>query len=189
MIKKLLFLIILVVVLVLALPTAIGYYLSPLDKLERVDTIVVVSGGETELRVEEGVSLYKAKYAPKIIFSGAAKEGEVSNALAMKRLAIKAGVPAEDILIEENSKDTKENAINTSLILKQYNFKSIILTTSPYHQKRAHQLFKKYSPEVKIINWSSKDSNWRKFGWWRNDYGVKLTISELMKTLYINSKD
>lgn len=187
--KKLFIAIIIAILIVIITPLAIGFYLSPKDQLEKADAIVVISGGETDARVSEGVSLYNQKYAPKIIFSGAAREGDVSNALAMKRIAIREGVPANDIIIEEDSRDTKENAANTAEIIKKNNYKSIILATSPYHQRRANQNFQKMLPDIKIINWSAKDSKWRKYGWWKTKEGINLTVSELLKIVYTKSKE
>lgn len=187
--RKILLSLLIAVFVVVASPLVVGYYLSPQDKLEKGDVVVVVSGGETEARIKEGVSIYKQGYAPKIIFAGAAREGEVSNALAMKRIAISAGVPSENIFIEENSKDTKENAKNSAEIIRKNNFNKIILTTSPYHQRRTYQNFRKELPEATLINWSAKDSKWRKYGWWRTEEGRQLTFSELAKVLYLSTKD
>ncbi|MCL5094217.1 MAG: YdcF family protein [Patescibacteria group bacterium] len=176
--------------LVFAIPLTIGFYLSPRDALGKADVIVVLSGGETEARVKEGIWLYKEKYAPKIIFSGAAKEGSVSNALSMKKIALDQGIPEQDIILEENSKDTNENAKFTAEILKKESYGKIILTTSPYHQRRAYKNFSKYLPgnEV-IINWPAKDSTWRKFGWWNKEESIQLTLSELAKNIYTSAKE
>lgn len=186
--KKLFSAIIISILVVIAIPLIIGYYLSPRDKLEKSDAIVVVSGGETEARIKEGIWLYKNDYAPKIIFAGAAREGDVSNALAMKRIAVKSGIPSSSIIIEENSRDTEENAKNTTEIIKREGYKTIILSTSPYHQRRAYQNFKNNLPDLKIINWSAKDSKWRKFGWWKTEDGIRLTFSEILKITYTKTK-
>lgn len=188
--RKFFIAIIISISIVIAIPLAIGFYLSPRDKLEKADIIVVVSGGEIKARVKEGVWLYNSDFAPKILFSGAAKEGDVSNALSMKRIAISLGVSPDDILVEEESRDTEENAEFSSKIIKGFGAESIILTTSPYHQRRAYLNFKKYLGEdTKIINWSAKDSTWRKSGWWRNKESTRLTISELLKTFYTKTKE
>ncbi len=189
MMRKFTIAIIIVFSLVVLTPVVIGMYLSPQDKLSEADMIVVVSGGEMEARIKEGVWLYKSEYAPKLLFSGAAKEGDVSNALSMKRIAMRDGVPAEDILIEEESRDTDENAVYASKIIKGEGAESIILTTSPYHQRRTYKNFASNLGEgFKIINWSAKDSTWRKLGWWRNSDSVRLTVTELLKIVYTETK-
>jgi uncharacterized SAM-binding protein YcdF (DUF218 family) len=167
------------------LPILVAYYLSPQDKLEKADGIVVVSGGDTNLRINEGVTLYKDGWAQKIIFSGAAATGEVSNALAMKRIAISKGIPSSDILIEEDSKTTSENADFAAKYIKDSGMKSIILVTSPYHQRRAFQEFQRaLGKDFKIINHSAKDETWRKKGWWEDPNARFLTFGEIVKNFY-----
>ena len=90
---------------------AAGFYLSPQDELEKADAIVVISGGETDTRTEEGVLLFNQGYAPLMIMSGAARDEGTSNAQAMKLMALRLGVPEDKILIEEQSKNTLDNAI------------------------------------------------------------------------------
>lgn len=185
MLKKLLFAILIGFIVVGLIPIIIAVYLSPQDELQKADTIVVISGGDTDARIEEGVKIYFQKWAPKIIFSGAAASGDVSNALAMKRIAISKGVPESDILIEENSKTTKENAQLSTQFIKDLGAKKIILITSPYHQRRAYLEFKNALGEsVEIINHSAIDETWRKKNWWENENARFLTFGEILKSVY-----
>lgn len=185
MFKKLIVSVFIAVIAVIFVPMLIALYLSPQDTLGKVDAIVVVSGGNTDARISEGVKLYLQKWAPKLIFSGAAAEGDVSNALAMKRIAVTKGVPAADILIEENSKTTAENAEFTAKVIHDNEFKSIILVTSPYHQRRAYTQFRyELGKEFIILNHSAKDETWRKKNWWENANARFLTLGEIMKNFY-----
>jgi len=185
MVKKLLIAIFIAVLIVVATPLAISVYLSPQDALAKADAIVVISGGDTDARIEEGVNLYMQKWAPIIIFSGAAASGDVSNALAMKRIAVSKGVPTDAVLIEEKSKTTAENALYTTEILRKKEMKSIILVTSPYHQRRANNEFRKQlGKDFTIINHSAKDTTWRKKNWWENANARFLTIGEILKNFY-----
>ena len=163
-----------------------GFYLSPQDDLARSDAIVVVSGGETSQRVAEGVKLYKADWARVLIMSGASRDARDSNAAAMKRMAVSAGVPADKIITEEKSMNTFENAAYVRDIIEQNKFNQLILVTSPYHQRRAALVFSKAlnGLPVKIINHSSLDSAWRKNGWWLDEWARTLTWSEVKKVSY-----
>jgi len=185
MIKKLLIAVFIAVVLVIFVPMLIAVYLSPQDSLKKVDAIVVVSGGDTDARISEGVKLYLQKWAPKLVFSGAAAEGDVSNALAMKRIAVSEGVSADNILIEENSKTTAENADFTAKVLNENGIKSIILVTSPYHQRRAYNEFRTaLGKDYVILNHSAIDTSWSKKSWWENANARFLTLAEIMKNFY-----
>jgi uncharacterized SAM-binding protein YcdF (DUF218 family) len=174
------------VCLVVSLPIFIGWYLSPQDPIEKADVIVTVSGGDNNARIRKTVELYKEGWAPVILYSGAAAEGEVSNAEAMRNISVKMGVPKADILIEEASEDTGQNAEFSSAIIKEKDFRSMILVTSPYHQRRTMELFKKQLGEdFKIVNRSAVDEDWRKKGWWEDEQGRILTVGELGK-IFIN---
>ncbi len=164
------------------------YYLAPQDSLTKADAIVAVSGGETTSRTLGAVKLYDQGYAPVIIFSGAAQDPtSVSNAQAMKLIAVKAGVPAASIYLEEDSADTYENAQNTARIIKDRGITSIILVTSPYHQRRASIEFRRaLGKDVKIINHSTSDENWRRSAWWKNTYSLNLTLSEFQKIIFLH---
>ena len=167
----------------------IGFYLSSQDKLEKAQVIIVISGGETRGRTNEGVNLYFEGYAPKIIFSGAARDQEksgISNAEMMTEIAQAAGVPEKAIILEEKSQTTFENAQNIQKILEENHWRSLILVTSPYHQKRAYFSFKKALGEnYTIINRSATDSKWRKNGWWKTASGWYLSLNELQKIFYL----
>lgn len=171
----------------IALLYGVGFLLSPQDALERSDVIVAVSGGETQARAAEAVRLYRDGKAPVILFSGAALDPESpSNALVMRNQAIAMGVPAEAILVEERSKNTNQNALETAPILRELGAQQIILVTSPYHQRRTSIVFRRMLGKgVRVLNHSAPDQNWRRNHWWATPYSRDLTISEVQKVLYI----
>lgn len=175
------------IVLIVGSVVGIGYFLSPQSQLKQADVIVAVSGGETEKRAREAISLYRRGYADRILFSGAAEDKSgPSNAAAMRNQAIAAGVPAADIIVEEDSADTRENAINSTLLLQKMGAQSILLVTSPYHQRRASTSFRQtLGPDVDIINHSATDSLWSKSSWWTEPGATWLTLDELQKTIYV----
>jgi uncharacterized SAM-binding protein YcdF (DUF218 family) len=175
-----------IVGLIVGTVIGIGYFLSPQSQLHPADLIVAISGGETQQRTSEAVQLYKAGYAPLLLFSGAAADRSgPSNAAAMRADAIADGVPPAAILIEENSTNTAENATETAPIIHSIDAHTIILVTSPYHQRRAsidfHQAL---GSSVTIINHSSSDSIWRKSTWWQHPDTIGLSVSELQKILF-----
>lgn len=164
-----------------------GFYLSPQNKLVPADAIVVISGGETDLRVKEGTKLFQQGWAGLLIMSGAARDAGESNAEAMKRLAIGLDVPADKILVEKEARNTVDNAVYTRELMSDHQIKSIILVTSPYHQRRAFIVFSHYlDGQVSIINHSAADSAWRKNGWWNNAWARAITLSELQKIIYLS---
>lgn len=153
-----------------------------------VSAIVAISGGDTSARTAEAIRLYQAGWANTIIFSGAAvdKSGP-SNALVMKQQAIDAGINATNILIEEQSETTKENASETKSIFDQYGIKSAILVTSAYHQRRAGLEFRSANPGVTVLNHPvASDKHWGSF-WWLTPNGWALAIPEVVRSLILST--
>ena len=173
-------------VIVIAGIIAVGFYLSPQNELKPADAIVVISGGETDQRVKEGVELFHQGLAPTLIMSGAARDSGISNAAAMQRSAVAQGVAEERILVEDKAQDTLGNAKYVRELLSDHDIKSIILVTSPYHQRRADLTFRRYlGKDFPIINHSAADSAWRKNGWWKDTWARHLTFQELGKIIYL----
>lgn len=176
-----------IAIIVLAgLIVSVGFYLSPQSPLRLADAIVVISGGETDQRVAEGVELFQQNWAPVMIMSGAARDEGISNAAAMQQMAVKLGVSVDKILLDEEARDTLDNAKNVRSLIQVHGIKSIILVTSPYHQRRALLTFRHFlGDEFTIINHSAADSAWRKNGWWLSSWARHLTWTELSKILFL----
>jgi uncharacterized SAM-binding protein YcdF (DUF218 family) len=132
------------------------------------------------------VSLYKAGYSANLIFSGAAADASgPSNAKAMASAAETAGVPKSAIHLDETAANTEQNAANVASIIHDQGYHSIILVTSPYHQRRADIVFRRtLGSSFVIINHSSVDQQWRRSHWWATAYSRELTAGELQKVVY-----
>lgn len=173
---------------------ALGSFLEPndlrgcsqapdgLSNCQTADAIVAISGGDTDARVSHAVDLYKNGWAPKLVFCGAAQDKSgPSNAAAMKRIAVASGVNENDIILDEYSETTQQNAVNASTILADNNINSVILVTSGYHQRRALLEFDKRIPSDKIINSPViSDKDWSPM-WWLTLRGWGLALGELVK--------
>lgn len=178
---------------------AIGSYLGPNDLgrcdvkpstkegCAAADAIVAVSGGDTSARAEEAITLYKNGWAQFLIFSGAAadKSGP-SNARVMEQQAIDEGVDPNDIIIEEQSETTSENAQKTSNIFDTYNIQSAIIVTSAYHERRAMLEFEKRAPQVSLRSHPvAQDKQWGYF-WWLTPMGWSLAVPELIHSFILS---
>jgi uncharacterized SAM-binding protein YcdF (DUF218 family) len=167
---------------VILLGVLLTNYLSPRDELEKVDAIVAISGGNTTDRAEQAIKLYEEGWGEQIVFSGAALDPlSPSNAEVMREFAERTGIPQEVIQIEEEARTTAENAVKSEEIVEEQNFESIILVTSPYHQRRAYMEFREsLGPDVVIINYPVESDNWTTT-WWFKPTGWYITISETVK--------
>jgi uncharacterized SAM-binding protein YcdF (DUF218 family) len=187
--------IIIPLVVIAVIIALIGAYLAPNDLrvcdemptetngCKAVDAIVAVSGGNTSLRAAEAIKLYKNGWAKYIIFSGAAQDANSpSNAEVMKAQALKSGVPASIIIVENASRNTRQNAQNTSTLLADHDIKRVIVVTSPYHQRRAGLEFKtSVNQNITVKNHPvNNDPDWPWY-WWATPRGWWLAIGEIAK--------
>lgn len=176
--------------------TLVDSYLGPDDlakcdeqpasegKCQPADVIVAVSGGDTTARTVEAIKLYKAGWAPKIVFSGAAQDqNSPSNAAVMRGIALASGVAEGDILIDEHGRNTQQNAEETADLLKDHAITSMILVTSGYHQRRTSLEFGQHFEDATIRNHAvSQDSQWSMW-WWMTPVGWYLALGELARIL------
>ncbi len=148
-----------------------------------VDAIVAISGGDTVARTAEAIELYQNGWSELLVFSGAAQDKSgPSNAEAMKRQALAAGVPSANILIDETSETTKQNAANATGLFESNDIHSVILVTSAYHQRRAGLEFgQRAGSAIRIVNHPvMTDNQWSPW-WWTTPTGWWLALSELFK--------
>jgi uncharacterized SAM-binding protein YcdF (DUF218 family) len=160
---------------------------GPQPPLERSDAIIVISGDEGFARLREGVRLFQQGWARRLIVSGAAEDGVLSNAHSMRSHAVESGVPPSAILVEPEAMDTFGNAVYTRKIMAEHQLNSAILVTSPYHLQRASMTFAAVfqGSGVRLIPRSAPDSEWRKSGWWTQAETRRLTFRELERIAYI----
>ncbi len=98
-------------------------------------------------RLMAGIKLYKTGRAKKLMISSGS--GQIMNpdekeALIIKEYLIAIGIPEEDLIIESESKNTHENAINSAKILDlTYKEGNYLLITSATHMPRAKRCFAK----------------------------------------------
>ena len=164
----------------------LGKYLAKKNTLVKADAIIVVSGGGRG-RIDYALSLYQQGYAPWLILSGACTHGAVSDAMRMKQAAMKAGIPAHKIILEEKATNTYENALFIKKIANKRHFSNLILVTSPYHQRRVYETFKEVFTRypVQLQNAPSTFSRWHYYNWWKFQKGITITISESIKLILI----
>lgn len=169
--------------LIVAFVVFVSFYLPLHNPLQKADAIIAVSGGDTKGRTMHAIRLYQDGWAPQLIFSGAAKDPEsASNAKVMMSMAVSQGVPPEVIAIDEQSRDTKENAEETRALIGDK--KTIILVTSDYHQRRAFKEFQRVLGEdVTIINSPANDRYWTPQTWFLSPYGWWISLTEATRAV------
>lgn len=142
----------------------------------------------TKYRVPAAVQLYKDGRAPAILFSGGTiwKGQPLPEALMMKEKAVELGVPAEQILVEQESRHTKENVLASLLVLDRaiplHRIRRILIVTSAYHMRRAYLTLKTYMPSwIEYSMCSAEDASTREDNWWLTPEGFNRASDEAGK--------
>ncbi len=102
-------------------------------------------------RIRYAGQLYEAGKAQKIVIAGGnvfPQEDIRGEAYYIAQLLIEWGVSRQDILFEEQSRNTYQNAVYAKPLLRQNDLKSVLLVTSATHMPRAHAVFVKQGIDV-----------------------------------------
>lgn len=133
-----------------------------MSEIEQADAIVLLGGalrGDSQMgilpdlnqyadRLVHAVALYKAGKAEFILLTGGSSPGSRSEAHLMQDVLAVMGVPARHLILEDQSKDTHDNAVNSALLIKARGMRRILLVTSAFHMPRANALFRAQGLDV-----------------------------------------
>lgn len=122
-------------------------------RLEPKDRVHFQKGAD---RIIHAVQLYKEGKIKKILISGGSGSllhPEESESSDLNQFALMTGVKKRDIILDNKSRNTHENALFSSKILteKKINGK-VLLITSAFHMKRAQACFKKQHVKFDVFS-------------------------------------
>ncbi len=131
----------------------LGY---PSRKAEELSSIL-------HTRLDLGIKLYKEYSNAKVIVSGAAVHNSLVEAEIMAAYCVRNGVDSDDIFLEKKARNTYENALYTTRLMRSLNIKKATIVTSIFHKKRSKYLFQRHLTdfEIKAANFPS-DFPWYK---------------------------
>lgn len=147
---------------------AAGDFLRVQDKLAKADAIIVLAGDDNGERVNQGVKLFKAGYADKILMSGGPLAWRLTAAEWMKKQAVAEGIPPPAIIVQDRSRSTIDDARFSLPLAAAQGWRSVILVTSPYHTRRAGNVFRKVfgDQHIKVIVQPAEPSAFSFDRWW-----------------------
>lgn len=108
-------------------------------------------GDVMRTRVEKGVALLQAGYAPRIVFQGGAVQNEYLEARVMADYAQGLGIDEQSLYLEENSRDTVQNVEEAMKLMNENGWRNAIVVTSNYHSRRVEQLFAFHDTDVTLV--------------------------------------
>jgi uncharacterized SAM-binding protein YcdF (DUF218 family) len=96
-------------------------------------------------RVELGVRAWRECGCERVVFTGTATRGRVSESSEMAQIARKLGLPAEAVLLDEKSRSTWENVEQAATLVGNGDY--VIVASDALHATRARAYWHEQHPE------------------------------------------
>lgn len=157
---------------------------------EKIDVVLCLAGGKKRIpaavELWQKVKALQATHPPVLFLSGVGPQANLQT-------LIEQGVPAstvaqmkkEEVVFENVSENTYENAQLFSSFARQNKWKSVALVTAGYHMRRAEFiLHKAVDPGVKIYTSTVDAVHFDRNEWHNDSYAIRVTLMEYIKWLY-----
>ena len=120
-------------------------YVFPANRVRRHPEL----GEDTLYRCLEGAELYQqGQPCPVLVSGGTVEDATPPCAPLMRDFLVKLGVPATDILVEDQSRSTWENAVESYKLLKPRGISKVLLVTDAAHLFRAERCCRNQGMDV-----------------------------------------
>ena len=122
---------------------------SVVDETRSADVAIVLGAGverggrpSTSLRVrtQHAIDLYRAGRVKTLFLTGGLGRNAPTEAEAMRRLALAAGVPDSAIVLEETATSTQESIAAAARESRARGWETALVVTEPFHTLRARQM-------------------------------------------------
>lgn len=117
--------------------------------IRQADAIVVLGAAQyngkpspvLQARLDYGISLYKKKLAPRMIFTGGVGVGDtLSEGEVSRRYAEKMGVPASAIMVEREGVTSAESVAAAAALMRDAKLRTALVVSDSYHMLRVELL-------------------------------------------------
>jgi uncharacterized SAM-binding protein YcdF (DUF218 family) len=99
-------------------------------------------------RIGHAVEVWRRHPGAVLVTCGGTGDAPLSEAEAMQRVAVGAGVPAADVVLEDRSTSTLEHAAVGAAIAAREGWGRLVVVTDRYHLPRALFLFRRFGLSV-----------------------------------------
>lgn len=158
-------------------------WLIVVDPPRWADAAVVLAGDPDYERTKTAVRLLLEGLVGLLILTGG-EPGPGDSATSLRDVALRAGVPAEKIRMEQVSRSTRGSMEAIRPILEQERIRSVVVVTSPYHQRRASWTARKTLRGVEVLSRPAEPAGWRPEGWWKTRWGRRIVLGEYARLAY-----
>lgn len=91
-------------------------------------------------RIERGIQLYQAGYAPTLFLTGGLGRFPPAEAEAMRRVALAAGVPDSALVLDTTATSTQESMLTAAREAQGRGWRTALVVSDPFHMLRARQM-------------------------------------------------
>ena len=140
--------------------------------LRQADAIVVLCGEDGAERAEVGMHLLGAGYAPRIILSGGLEAPPLVGAWTLHARLMGKGVDPSRLVVEADSTNTHEQAVNVLALPQVSNWTSLLLVASPQHLPRAFLTFLRALQDADAVRVTPVPAS--QLRWWSAPEGTRV---------------
>lgn len=133
---------------------------SRIDQARPADAIVILGAAQYDgrpspvlkARLDHGIALYRKGLAPHLVVTGGRGTGDTTTEAAVgRRYAIRRGVPARAILVEDVGRTTDESMDGVARLMREHRLERAVLVSDPFHMLRLDILARRHG----IRAWTS----------------------------------
>lgn len=189
-----------------------GDRFTPASTAATIDAVVILSAGvdvyrvgqdvtqlpssATALRTLEGLRIWKALGQRPwiVVMGGTVARGEIRSHASTMRELLNGSVPADRILVEETSVNTRQHAVNIHPVLRAHGIERFVLVTSATHLRRSlgsfrHEGLNPIGAAAPLWPGEHGPRGWRR--WWPSQEALgisRATVYELVGLVYYGSR-
>jgi uncharacterized SAM-binding protein YcdF (DUF218 family) len=152
---------------------------------EPADVIVIMAGGDDDLRYWNAVKLMHEGYAPRLVLDVYARGktyGQSDVELAQQFLSRTTPGQSALCLAKENS--TYDESRYLGRCLAGSGVRSVLVVTSDYHTRRALSILRARLPQYHFAMYAADDSFYFGRRWWTNREWAKTTLAEWQRYIW-----
>jgi uncharacterized SAM-binding protein YcdF (DUF218 family) len=157
------------------------------DSPAPADAAIVLAGDPDYERTKSAARLLLRGEAGLLVLTGG-EPGPGDSAESLRQVALALGVPPDRIRMEQVSHSTHEAMVAVRAFVERDGIRSLVVVTSPYHQRRAAWAARRTLANIRVISRPAEPSSWRPDGWWKTRRGRRIVFGEYAKLVYYGSR-
>jgi len=187
--RKRIVVLVLVLMVLLVLLWHAGSYLV-VNNPEHADLIVVLAGGNSDLRYWNAVQLLQQGWAPRLMLDVFAKGKTYGNSdIDLAQDFVNRTTPGKSSICPIVLNSTYGEAGHLADCLRGTDVKSILAVTSAYHTRRASEVLRRRLPQYHVSVYAAPDPYFFGERWWQTREWAKTTLGEWQRYVWWNLVD